>query len=521
MIRDSCIGCPYLSDIFVPIISMLTKTVKKSWPLWLLAVVVLVSTTRVARGQIESLPETGVPRTPVDPLFVEDDFNEDRFLLPFVEEKIDYALGIIEVSPRLKLIRCLTSDSCPSSYPFCENVKPEQLLDPTKWFNGLRACFQCTSSDTSLCGTVTPTCSDGVCTECSSDSQCSRFPANPLCDPQSGNCVACVLETAETANNFFEAGACTTQVPTCGPGTAMIDFLNQGNCVQCVSAAGPGTAGGATSEVPENNCPSKAPLCTDILDGGYVVSPVCRQCSPDHTTLCSSKSTKACSAATLTCIGCETDDQCGDSQICVDGTCTTCTEQRTERCGASTPICLVPEPTNTAKSQCVQCLVNSDCSGTNSAQPYCDTTTHTCRECLLDVDCEDPLDPVDDGKGKCVDGSCVQCRNSGDCVFRGNFNPYCEVSTHTCYPCLDNGSNACDEGYICVDKACVPGCLDNEYVPTRDGYAVLNAPTCRSLCTLHSNVTNQRLSRCPNLLRQQVPPVHSGEYSQLPAGSSL
>ena len=223
--------------------------------------------------------------------------------------------------PRLKLIRCLTSDSCPSSYPFCENVKPEQLLDPTVWFSGLRACFQCTSSDDSLCGTITPTCKDGICTECSSDSQCARFPANPLCDPQSGNCVQCVLETADNAWNFFEAGACTAQVPTCGPGTAMIDFLNQGNCVQCVSAAGPGTTG-ATPEFPENNCPSKNPLCTDILDGGYVVSPVCRQCSPEYASLCSSKSTKACSATTLTCIGCQTDEECGDSQICVDGGCT-------------------------------------------------------------------------------------------------------------------------------------------------------------------------------------------------------
>ncbi len=72
--------------------------VAKRWPLLVLAVVVVFKPC-ISRGQIESSDAGVIPAT-LDSLFADEDFSEERFLLPFVEEKVDYALGVVEVSPR-------------------------------------------------------------------------------------------------------------------------------------------------------------------------------------------------------------------------------------------------------------------------------------------------------------------------------------------------------------------------------------------------------------------------------------
>lgn len=68
------------------------------WPLVVLALFVLC--TRFSRGQIESSGSSVIRSIDAESLFPEESFDEDRFLLPFVEEKVDYALGLVELAPR-------------------------------------------------------------------------------------------------------------------------------------------------------------------------------------------------------------------------------------------------------------------------------------------------------------------------------------------------------------------------------------------------------------------------------------
>ena len=89
--------------------------------------------------------------------------EEDRFLLPGAPTPVRDVIGniigtkeVLKTVPKFKLIQCVNDDSCPASFPFCGKVTREQLFDPYKWVEGLRACFQCTDEDTSLCGGTTP-----------------------------------------------------------------------------------------------------------------------------------------------------------------------------------------------------------------------------------------------------------------------------------------------------------------------------------------------------------------------------
>jgi hypothetical protein len=312
--------------------------------------------------------------------FIElDGMDEERlFLLPGAPTPVRDAIGaiigtkeILETVPKFKLIQCVDDGDCPSTFPFCGKVEREQLIDPYKWVEGMRACFQCTEEETSLCGGSTPVCNGGFCTECKTDVHCdgTAAPQNPVCSAL-GQCVQCTYMPPDTTPpfNFFETGSCTQssrQVPTCGPGTEVtgtVTYENFGSCVQC-----------ATADLdPEivNNCGAKTPWCTDAQEDGPV-TPICTQCHPDYVSqTCKSKSTKSCSATTQTCGGCENDEQCGDSQICVDGACTTCTDTNTSKCTGEATKCLAP---NSATSSCVQCLGNPDCS---APQGVCDLTTY-------------------------------------------------------------------------------------------------------------------------------------------------
>ena len=61
-----------------------------------------------------------------------------------------------------------------------------------------------------------------------------------------------------------------------------------------------------------------------------------------------------------------------------------------DQCSAPTPVC---DPGN----GCVECLQSDQCS---AAKPNCDTSTHTCRECAADADCDS--DVCDLASGVCV-----------------------------------------------------------------------------------------------------------------------
>ena len=393
-----------------------------------------------------------------------------------IKAGVGATIDVLRFRPKLKLIQCVTSANCPPAFPFCRKVESQDLLDPSTWVEGIRACFQCTDTNTTTCGERTPHCNNGFCTECSTAAHCESAdyaPANPVCTSL-GQCQQCYYDVPDTTPpfNFYEASACqqvTTQVPTCGPGFSVspdatdiynldvtLDYKNFGNCVQCATTSFNETA-------PLNNCPSISPFCTDILEDGPT-SPICRQCSPDFKSLCSAKSTRTCSATTFTCGGCQNDNDCEESQICVDGQCTKCTPLNTSKCNAANPYCIVPDANNVAASTCGGCRSDADC--TVSPQLKCDTVTptYTCKECVVDADC--PANYF------CVDGACRQCTNDAQCSpGHGAFNDYCDLTTNTCWPCLNNSPNVCGNGQFCKDKICITGCSASSECPS-------NAPLC-------------------------------------------
>jgi hypothetical protein len=80
-----------------------------------------------------------------------------------------------------------------------------------------------------------------------------------------------------------------------------------------------------------------------------------------------------------------TPDASGPGDDSGGGACTT-----NDQCAAPTPVC---DPGN----GCVECLQSDQCP---ADKPTCDTSTHTCRECAVDADCDSNV--CDPEAGACV-----------------------------------------------------------------------------------------------------------------------
>lgn len=63
--------------------------------------------------------------------------------------------------------------------------------------------------------------------------------------------------------------------------------------------------------------------------------------------------------------------------------------------GCSVVGCISPQVCNTTTDTCVECLSNTNCSGST---PFCDTISYTCKQCAVAGDCT--------GGGSCTNGTC-------------------------------------------------------------------------------------------------------------------
>jgi hypothetical protein len=135
---------------------------------------------------------------------------------------------------------------------------------------------------------------------------------------------------------------------------------------------------------------------------------------------------------------------------------------------------------------CVECESSEDCR-LSSANAVCDVVPgspaqNRCVECLKDDDCAEgskcdgsgtcgPCDSVERSEGfagcdpgqVCLAGEiadenqCVECRDSSDCVGQ-----VCELSNHTCAPCVAATSSGASDAAVAVDEGCggdAPRCL--------------------------------------------------------------
>ncbi|MDX9721084.1 MAG: hypothetical protein RBU37_10060, partial [Myxococcota bacterium] len=129
---------------------------------------------------------------------------------------------------------------------------------------------------------------------------------------------------------------------------------------------------------------------------------------------------------------------------------------------------------NLSSGDCVECLLNADCSATETCSPQ----TFTCvpSGCSSDADCLNPDLPA------CSDSVCVECTTNSHCPAAHFCNtasntcvpdsgcktdadcdgalPICNTATGACVECLR--STDCEGTADCVDQACVAITCDNE-----------------------------------------------------------
>lgn len=94
------------------------------------------------------------------------------------------------------------------------------------------------------------------------------------------------------------------------------------------------------------------------------------------------------------------------------------------------------KPTGASGGTCGQCVVNDDCTKLDPAKGFCDTTTHTCRGCLLHSECDAT---PGDGSGICYRpndyppapsnmlGRCAPTGSTGSIAYLGNSPAGCET----------------------------------------------------------------------------------------------
>ncbi|MGE0791630.1 MAG: hypothetical protein AB7S26_38500 [Sandaracinaceae bacterium] len=139
-------------------------------------------------------------------------------------------------------------------------------------------------------------------------------------------------------------------------------------------------------------------------------------------------------------------------------------------CGACTtaaPFC------DETSSSCVECLVENDCAS-NTAEPHCDTTNHVCVACTAQSHCTEPAAarctaagacaPCD-GPGQCTgiagtevcdNGTCVECTAVERSACNGGMN-VCDAATNTCSARGEHSADLCQE--CVVDDECQVGQL--------------------------------------------------------------
>lgn len=244
-------------------------------------------------------------------------------------------------------------------------------------------CRGCNPVDNNGCDVMgpTPTCIDGDCVPCARNRDC---PTEPFGRCVEGRCRAC---------NPVTHGGCNpdSQRPLC------LD----GDCVAC------GDAGGVCGQLD----PPRA-LC---LGNGR-----CGDCDPADGSGCDRLSDRpACDAASLTCVGCREDVDCGDA-FC--------------------------DPA--AGGRCVGCVAGTSTGcDARSDTPICDGQSWTCGPCAEDEQCAGNLaGPECDRDGFCGCSDDEQCAG----------NPV-GIHCHGAGDCGCHRDDQCIPGYVCVDPYCVPG----------------------------------------------------------------
>ncbi|MBX3275712.1 MAG: hypothetical protein KF729_35960, partial [Sandaracinaceae bacterium] len=194
-----------------------------------------------------------------------------------------------------------------------------------------------------------------------------------------------------------------------------------GATLSCCTGCWTGTTCAAGTGVA--NCGASGALCASCNDGNACTTDACAAGACSNTARPAGATCPAgvCTGASVMCVACIADAQCG----------------------GATPRC------DTTTNTCVGCLADGDCGG---ATPRCDPMARACVECVGAADCNDGVECTTD---VCFGGACMNpTRPAGDPCSSG----VCSGAGAMCVGCLDDshcpGTTRCDT----AARTCV-GCI--------------------------------------------------------------
>jgi hypothetical protein len=200
----------------------------------------------------------------------------------------------------------------------------------------------------------------------------------------------------------------------------------------------------------DGDCPTPGlPFCVDGRCVACKTGEQCKGgapiCSADHACVSCALAdagcpavTPACEADSGRCVECLADVECKgapDKSFCVAGACVGCTTAAADACAKrdpSNPACL-------AGGICVECAANDDC--TVATKPICDTTTHLCKPCVTDSECESKPG----GPGVCMAQQDGRCATDAETIYVASPSGSCPASA--------TGSGSADAPYCSLQIA--------------------------------------------------------------------
>jgi hypothetical protein len=252
---------------------------------------------------------------------------------------------------------------------------------------------------------------------------------------------------------------CACGGATASPGGANADPTDAGSTDAASDADGSSDAGApadAARQDDGSDVDASFPMGVDAIAPPPV--PVCDNCADQSL---------FCNPATMTCVQCLTDDNCGgfSTVVCLPNHTCGCNadsacnggDLRGARCLPGVSHCGCTSNADCARlpstyATCAStgvcgCTTDADCASTGDK---CDHATGACEECVVDTDCTDPNNRVCSS----TIHTCLPCRASRDCAQNGD-GPTCagfgRLET-------DIGDCSCAADAECASRAGGPHC---------------------------------------------------------------
>ena len=287
-------------------------------------------------------------------------------------------------------------------------------------------CIECSSSGD--CDEEKPVCNaDGQCVSCGLYEDICPTEEKPVCQLQSGQCLACSDEEGLACpfaadGQFCDDGKCVFSCETsqdcpddkkqiCNTENECRGCESKQECVERYDLDNIGQPANSNWQCNAGKCVENTFRFLDLIrtySNLTRTTPCPDMPCPTDKPICEND----------ICVECTTNSDCpADKKICHEKACSEKT------CSELYP--LQPEWKEDTQ-ECVECISTEDnkCSELNFEKPICNTATNKCIECLETSDCDPRL-------GSCINGVCTtSCTAHNQCVHPAKLN--CNFATRQC-----------------------------------------------------------------------------------------